>query len=188
MTANRLERRLVIVLTVLLVVVCSPTTTSTAPALTRSMLLTRLRHLSAQPTILRAAQYRLTLGPDDPQSLAAAAQSSPESPREVRDVLAGDVDGVVIVAWLVSFGAMGAWTADDPRNPETETVNVPVSTIPDLVANSPGELGIYRLPDGRHLMLVHAVVVGDHAIGAVGFVLAQAYDDPVLATAAKPIG
>lgn len=186
MAAHRLERRLVIVLTVLLVVGWSPATTSTAPAPALSTLTTRLQRLSAQPAILRAAQYRLTLGPDGPASLAAAARSSPESPREVRDVLAGDVDGIVIVAWLVSFGAMGAWTADDPRN--AETVNVPVSAIPDLVANSPGELGVYRLRDHRHLMLVYPVDVDDQAVGAVGFVLAQAYDDPVVAAAAKPIG
>lgn len=186
MTAHRLDRQLVIVLTMLLLVGCSPATTVTAPAPARSTFATRLRRLSAQPAILRAAQYRLTLGPDDPESLATAAQSSPESPREVRAVLAGEVDGVVIVAWLVSFGAMGAWTADDPRNPET--VNIPVSEIPDLVANSPGGLGIYRLRDHRHLMLVDPVVVGDHAVGAVGFILTQTYDDPALAAAAKPIG
>ena len=186
MTAHRLERRLVIVLTVLLVVGCSPATTTTAPAPALSTFTTRLRLLSAQPAILRAAQYRLLPGPDDPESLAAAAQSSPESPQEVREVLAGDVDGIVIVAWLVSFAAMGAWTAYDPRN--TETVNVPVSAIPELIANSPGEMGIYRLRDGRHLMLVRPVVVGDHAIGAVGFVLTQAYDDPVVAATAQPIG
>src|SRR5579885_3217896 len=184
MTAHRLDRRLVIVLAVLLLVGCSPVTTITAPAPARSTFTTRLRRLSAQPAIVRAAQYRLLLDPDDPESLATTAGSSPESPQEVRAVLAGDVDGVVIVAWLVSFGAMGAWTAYDPRNPET--VDIPVSEIPDLVANSPGELGVYRLRDHRHLMLVHSVVVGDHAVGAVGFVLAQAYDDPAVTAAAKP--
>jgi hypothetical protein len=185
MTAHRLDRPLVIILTALLLVGCSPVATIAAPAPARTTFATRLRQLSAQPAIRRAARYRLTLRPDDPESLATAAQSSPESPQEVRAALAGDVDGVVIVAWLVSFGAMGAWTADDPRNPET--VNIPVSAIPDLVANSPGELGVYRLPDRRHLMLVRPVVVGDHAVGAVGFVLTQAYDDPALAAAAKPI-
>ncbi len=188
MTAHRLDRRLVIILTVLLLAGCSQATTITAPAPAQSTFLTRLRLLSVQPAILRAAQYRLIAGPDDPESLAAAARSSPESPQDVRDVLAGDVDGVVIVAWLVSFGAMGCWTAYDPRSPEIETVNIPVSTIPDLVANSPGELGIYRLQDHQHLMLVHAVVAGEQAVGAVGFILTQAYDDPVMAAAAKPIG
>jgi hypothetical protein len=122
MTAHRLDRPLVIILTALLLVGCSPVATIAAPAPARTTFATRLRQLSAQPAIRRAARYRLTLRPDDPESLATAAQSSPESPQEVRAALAGDVDGVVIVAWLVSFGAMGAWTADDPRNPETVSI------------------------------------------------------------------
>ena len=185
MTAHRVNRRLAIVLTALLLVGCSPVMTSAAPAPVPSNLTTRLRLLSAQPAILRAAQYRLTLDRNEPDSLTTAVQSSPEAPQEVREALAGDVDADVIVAWLVSFGAMGAWTAYDPRNPET--VNIPVSAIPDLVAKSPGVLGIYRLRDQRHLMLVQPVVVGNHAVGAVGFVLSETYADPALAAVAIPL-
>jgi hypothetical protein len=100
--------------------------------------------------------------------------------------LAGDVDEVVIVAWLVSFGAMGAWTAYDPRT--AETVDIPASGIPALAAGPSGELGVYRLRDRQHLMLVQPVIDGEQAVGAVGFVLARAYADPSLAARAVQLG
>src|SRR5207248_3165836 len=106
-----------------------------------------LRLLSYSPTIVAAAQRRLTFASNDPSTLGTTIDTSTTSTRDVRSVLAEDVDDVVIVAWLVSSGAMGAWTAYNPRN--DEPVLVPVSEIPPLVATPAAELGIYRLRDHK---------------------------------------
>jgi hypothetical protein len=183
-----------VALSVVIVLVCgllslvgrtSATTTSITDASTRSAFDARLRRLGADPAILGAAQHRLSFAAHDPAALVSSAQTSPETPQEVRSVLARDVDEVVIVDWLVSFGALGAWTAYDPSS--TEAVNIPVSDIPSLFAHPPFELGVYRLRDRRHLMLVRPIVVGDRAVGAVGFILTQTHADPTLAAEAVPL-
>jgi hypothetical protein len=170
----------------LLLIGCSPTvTTMTTEMSARSAFDARLRALSVNPVIQRAAQHRLGMASRDPEALAMAVATTDESPGSVRVALAGEVDEVVIVDWLVSFGAMGAWTAYDPRN--SEPVNVPVSDIPTLVARRPGDLGVYRLRDRKHLLLVRPVFVGGHAVGAVGFVLTETYEDLALSAEAVPL-
>jgi hypothetical protein len=151
----------------------------------RSAFDARLRALCVNPVIQQAAQHRLGMAARDPRALATAVAASPAPPESVRAALAKEVDGAVIVDWLVSLGAMGAWTAYDPRNPEP--VNIPVSDIPALVASRPGELGVFVLRDRKHLMLVRPVVVEDQTVGAVGFVLTETYEDPALFADAVPL-
>jgi len=142
----------------------------------------RLRALSVDPVIQRAAQHRLSIASREPEALAIAVAAPNETSRSVRSVLAEDVDDQVIVDWLVSFGAMGAWTAYNPRN--AESVLIPVSDLPALVKGASGGPVIYRLRDEKHLMLVQPVVVGDTVVGAVGFVFAQTFDGTLLRTEA----
>ena len=156
--------------------VASATTTTQAVALARFD--PGLQALSAHPVIRRAAGYRLSIEIYDPASLPVAISSSSDTPASVRSVLATYVDGVTIVTWLVSFGAMGAWTAYDPRN--TETVNIPVSDIPALFAGSSRDVGVFRLRDQKHLMIVRSVAIDGQKVGAVGFVLTQTLVDPSL--------
>jgi hypothetical protein len=156
--------------------VASATTTTQAVKLTRFD--AGLHNLSANPVIRRAAAHRFSIELHDPASLPVALSSSSETPSSVRSALATYVDDVTIVVWLVSFGAMGAWTAYNPRN--TETVNIPVSDIPALFATSSTEPGVYRLRDQKHLMLVRSVAVDGQTVGAVGFVLTQTQLDPIL--------
>lgn len=177
--------RLALVVVVLLLVGSAPIPTPSIAASRRTLagFDARLRDLSADPKIQRAAQYRLfSAGLAGVSSLVAASAVAEDAPGDVQTVLATDVDDVVIVDWLVSFGAMGAWTAYDPKNPET--VFIPVSDVSSLVERSPDQVVVYRLRDKQHLMLVRPVVVGSVTVGAVGFILAQFYEDPALDAAA----
>jgi hypothetical protein len=170
----------------LLLVGCSPAvTTVTMGTSARSAFNSRLQSLSANPVIQQAAQYRLGAASVDPRALTTAVAAGPAAPETVRPALDGEVDEVVIVDWLVSFGSMGAWTAYNPRNPET--VNIPVSDIPALSASRPDDLEVFLLRDGKHLMLVRPVVVGNQAVGAVGFILTETYKDPALSAEAVPL-
>jgi hypothetical protein len=147
----------------------------------------RLQRLSTDPHLQRAAGYRLASSPShDPTALGATVQSPDEPATSVHTVLAAEIDQVVIVDWLISFSAMGAWTATNPSNPEE--VNIPVSAIPSLVQRGPSRLQVFRLGDNKHLMLVRPVMAGSSAVGAVGFILAEDYRDPVLDAAAVPLG
>jgi hypothetical protein len=168
-----------VVVGLLLLVGCSPVvTTVTMGTSAQSAFSTRLQSLSANPVIQQAARYRLGAASLNPRALARTVAASPAPPDTVRGALAGEVDEVVIVAWLVSYGAMGAWTADDPRN--DEVVNIPVSAMESLVAGRRHELTVYRLRDQKHLMLARAVVVDEQAVGAVGYILTQTYEDSAL--------
>jgi len=171
-----------------LLVSCSPVTTTTiaTSSLRLSAFAARLAQLSANATVQRAARYRLVFALSDPIALAASTASSAGTSGSVRSVLMQFVDDVVIVDWLVSFGAMGTWTAYNPDN--SETVWIPASTIPSLVQNSPRGSRVYRLRDQKHLMVVHAVVVDNEAVGAVGFILSQTYEDPALEAEAMQLG
>jgi hypothetical protein len=124
--------------------------------------------------------------PGDPAALPVAIGEASEPPGSVRAVLATEIDGDVIVDWLVSFGAMGAWTAYDPRS--AESVAIPVSEIPALVEGSPTDLRSYQLRDRKHVMLVYPVVVESETVGAVGFVLTQTDADPLVVAKATPLG
>ncbi len=172
-----------LVVGLLLLVGCSPAvTTVTLGTSGRSAFRTRLQNLSANPVIQQAARYRLGAAALNPRALATTVAASPATPDTVRGALAGEVDEVVIVAWLVSYGAMGAWTADDPRN--DEVVNIPVSAMESLVDGRRNELRVYRLRDQKHLLLARAVVADEQAVGAVGYILTQTYDDSALDAAA----
>ena len=139
----------------------------------------RLRAIGADPLVLRAVQYRLYVGSSGQSvSLTDAAASENQRPGSVRDLLKANVDDVVIVDWLVSVGAMGAWTADNAFN--HEDVSIPVSEALSLVSVSPDRLAVYRMRDRRHLMLVRAVVVKGSTVGAVGFILTETYRDDAI--------
>jgi hypothetical protein len=162
---------------------CEPMATTVAihPS-PRAAIVARLNELSTNPVIQQSARHRFGSAASDPERLARAIASTDTTTQSVHAVLANAVDEVVIVDWLVSFGAMGAWTAYDPHH--SEPVNVPVSDIPGLVAHSPNDVGVFRLRDHQHLMLVLPVVVDNETVGAVGFILARTYVDPTLAAAA----
>ena len=173
--------RFLIALSVLLLASCADLrkTPTPTPVPTRSAFDTRLQNLSSDPSVQRAAQYRLMSSPSgDPAALAATIGSTGQAPESVRTILLRDVDDVVIVDWLVSFSAMGLWTADNPHT--SEVVSIPVTDIASRVQQAPVDLGVYRLRDQKHLMLVRPVVVRNIPLGAVGFILAQAYESPDL--------
>ncbi len=185
---DALAGKLVAWVAALLIVGCAPLSTPSAaraPA-TGASFDQRLRALSVDPLIQRAAGYHLYVGSTGrATSLTDAAASEHQQPGSVQAVLAANVDDVVIVDWLVSFSAMGAWTADNPSN--HEDVSIPVSDASTLVSAPPDHLVVYRMRDKQHLMLVRAVVVQNVAIGAVGFILAQSYQDAALSAAAIPM-
>ena len=171
--------------TILLVGCATLTGILSSPLAARSSFETRLHVLSRNSVIQQVARYRLRMVVHDPAVLAYTLRTTENTPQGVRAVLAEEVDDVVIVDWLVSFSAMGAWTAYNPRNPEA--VSIPVSDIPSLVGRSPGTLNVYRLSDRKHLMLTYPVIDDNQAVGAVGFVLTETYADPVLTAQAIPL-
>ncbi len=135
----------------------------------------RLRILSVNPVIQQAAQYRLSIPSGAPEALGIALSAPNETHQTVRNVLAEDVDDAVIVDWLISFGAMGTWTAYNPHN--SETVSIPVTEIAFHREHTPDRIATYRLADQQHLMLVQPVVVDGSVVGAVGFIFSQSFDD-----------
>lgn len=172
----------VLALSLFLFAACAPSkvvqSTPTAPTETLTSIKARLVALSAHPVIQRAAAHRLSLDSREPDALAIAVSSPSVAPQTVRDVLATEVDDVVIVDWLVSFGAMGTWTAFNPRS--TETISIPVTDIAFGYEHTPNQLRVYRLRDAKHLMLVLPVVVHSSVVGAVGFVFTQVHVDSTL--------
>lgn len=181
--------RVVILLSVLSLLSCAPLTTipsaAPPPAEATSALAAHLRALSEDPVIQQAAQYHIGITGSEPEAPAVAAACAPESPASVRTVLARYVDNSVLVAYLVSSGSSAVWTACDSAG--AETANIPASTIPSLAQSMPGEIGVYRLADRHHLMLVHRVVAKGEVVGAVGFILRQDYSDPVDAAQATQL-
>jgi hypothetical protein len=162
-----------------MLVSCSPVATlTTLHASSRPSFDARLRALGTNSVIQGAAAHRLAFASGDPETLATSIRASGASSGSVREVLSRDVDDVVIVAWLVSSSTLGAWTAYNPRS--DEKVGIPVSDMPGLVTHSKDGFGVYRLRDGKHLMLVEPVVVGDETVGAVGFILSDRNEYPEL--------
>ncbi len=173
-------RLLAIALSLFLLLACAPAAPEpiATPVEKLSAIEARLRVLSVNPVIQRAAQYRLSIPSGEPDALAIALSAPNETHQTVRDVLAEDVDDVIIVDWLVSFGAMGTWTAYNPRT--SETVLIPVTDIAFHREHTPDHTDVYRLRDQKHLMLVQPVVVDGSVVGAIGFVFTETFDDTAL--------
>ncbi len=167
-------------LSLFLLLACAPATAPSAvnAAEKRSAIDARLRALSVNPVIQQAAKYRLAIASSEPEALAIAVAAANEPHQTVREVLAEDVDDVVIVDWLVSFGAMGTWTAFNPRT--SETVLIPVTEIAFRREHAPDHTEVYRLRDQTHLMLVQPVVVDGSVVGAVGYIFSETFDETTL--------
>ena len=173
-------RLMAFALSLFLLLACAPAAPqpTATPAEKLSAIEARLRVLSVNPVIQRAAQYRLSISSGEPEALTIALSAPNETQKTVRDVLAEDVDDVVIVDWLLSFGAMGTWTAFNPRT--SETVSIPVTEIAFHREHTPDRIATYRLADQTHLMLVQPVVVDGSVVGAVGFVFTETFDKTAL--------
>jgi hypothetical protein len=174
------SRLMAVALSLFLLIACAPAAPEPipTPAEKLSAIEARLRVLSVNPVIQRAAQYRLSIPSSEPDALAIALSAPNETHQTVRDVLAEDVDDVVIVDWLISFGAMGTWTAYNPHT--SEMVSIPVTEIAFHREHPPDHIATYRLADQQHLMLVQPVVVDGSVVGAIGFVFTETFDDTAL--------